>query len=358
MKRFASLAVALTMLLSLCVVSASAVDNDINGTEKVVTVEGYAFVITEQEDENHIISRTYVKSESKARSIVSPNETKALLKALGMREERIEKLSTATIQDFSDSNQIVITSSYTKYNEVSKELTYLTEQTAIEEATAVKEEQETYHLRMANGGGPETRDYKPNESDIPGEFEDTYMYMTHAAAYKGNGSYLFTTDAQWLTMPYFRGDDSIGSCAMDCTVTPNTASGAYSYGVRYLEHTGETYYDTSEGAITDIRTKSVNGWHGVAGIFDMPNNVYDEHGTSRHYENFDAYLEYRGHITSPDETRWFNSVGTYDHSVLTLDVSPSINIDFNGDVSASIGLSVDRETDTRCAEIEVQYIPD
>lgn len=40
-----------------------------------------------------------------------------------------------------------------------------------------------------------------------------------------NGKHKFSTDARWLTMPYFQGKDSPGSCAQNATVTNSTRSG-------------------------------------------------------------------------------------------------------------------------------------
>lgn len=198
----------------------------------------------------------------------------------------------------------------------------------------------------------------PNESDVPGEFLDSYMEIAHTAAHKRSGKYLFTTDATWLTMPLFRNYDSIGSCAMDCTVTPNTAKGTVSYDIAYVMAGSQTTYDSDEEPISDIQTKTTNGWAGVAGIFDLPDNVVTDYvgGMDIIYSNVQAHLEYYGHIASPGESRWFNSIATYDHSVFNLNTSyPSIGIDFNGDVSASIGIGISKSTDTRNAVLEKYY---
>lgn len=355
MKKLIGLLLTSVMVITLAI-PASAASTMSAGKQQRVNVNDYSFEISVYEDENHVVTKTYTRPQNERKASNTIPETKALLSALGMSEARINKLSVSTLEKFGNSEEIAITSAYTKRNENSNELTYLTKAEAEREAAELSGLQEEYISRLTSEETHGTRGYKPNDSNVPGVFEDSYMYITHTVAREGTESYFFTTSAQWLTMPYFRGKDSIGSCAMDCTVTPNTASGEYSYGVQIVQY-GESYYDTVEGSISDIRTKTSDGWHGVAGLIDLPNDVISTNTTSRYYRNYTAYIEYSGHISSPSEIRWFNSVGTYDHSTVTLNVNPGISIDFSGNVAASIGLSIQHSKDTRCAEVEMRHTP-
>ena len=76
------------------------------------------------------------------------------------------------------------------------------------------------------------------------------------------------------------------------------------------------------------------------------------------HDNFGAHFQYSGHVTSPDEQRWFNTVGNYTHATLSVALSPSISIDYSGSLSASVGIDVVGDTDIRGVEFEINYIPD
>ena len=198
---------------------------------------------------------------------------------------------------------------------------------------------------------------KAEYSTTAGVFEDSYMKITHSAINQGNGSYKFTVNATWLTMPFFRGYDSIGSCAMNGTVTPNTSSGKYWY-------TTKTYYlgkvtSTPSGNITITnKSNAVNGnWYGSAGIFNLPNDPGSSNGTTVLHTDLKAYYEYKGHVSKPKAESYFNTVGTYSHATVGISFSPSISIDTTGTASASIGLSLFADKDVRNAEREIHYRP-
>ena len=115
-----------------------------------------------------------------------------------MKESAVDKLTTETLQDFANSSNIVVTTSYTKYDEENGTSTALPKATALAEASALQATREAVFMQAAQNIS--TFGIKDNESDKPGEFRDSYMELTHAAADQGGGSYLFTVDAEWLTM--------------------------------------------------------------------------------------------------------------------------------------------------------------
>ncbi|WP_140394222.1 hypothetical protein [Pseudoflavonifractor sp. An184] len=326
-------------------------------TETLV-IDGNTFPIVERIDNSHTVTRTY-ESDSPV-AVKSIDTTKSLLISLGMNEESINKLSTDALNFLAESDDISISVSYSSFDAATGELTYLPKEEALQAAAELSAQQDAYISEHGYPSVPEISTFgtKPNESDVPGEFLDSYMEMTHTVAHKGAGKYLFTTDATWLTMPFFRGYDSIGSCAMDCTVTPSTAEGSITYDIAYVMAGSETTYSDDEETIGDIQWKSKEGWAGIAGVFNLPDNVVSDYvgGMDIIYSNVHAHFEYSGHVASPDETRWFNSIATYDHSTFNIDVSsPTVGIDLSGNVSASIGLSLNRSTDTRNAIVEVTH---
>lgn len=347
MKCLLSIIASFSLIFALAL-PASATNTNDYGTEKTISKDGFSFTIYEKTTDNYTTIRTYENTAPATRSEPDLEKTKALLSVLGLNEERIEGLPQSTLLDYANSDSISISTSYVMSNKSTGQITYLPKDVAVSDAQALDAEITDYRIAMARSG------QMPNESDVPGEFLDSYMEITHSAISlrDGDGGYRFTTDATWLTMPWFRGNDSIGSCTLGATFTPNTAEGYYGYDISYIMPNGDIDHDSDEHDITDNQHKTTDGWNGYAGIFNLPND-----GVNTLYDNLYAHYEYCGHVGSPDESRWFNSIATYDHSLLTVNFDPSISIDTSGDVSASIGISLDVSADSRNAELEVHYVP-
>lgn len=354
MKKVISIVLSLVMLLSMSV-TAFASDTGTTETQLTVVQDGYSFSITEKITAEYAVVRTFYNDDSSTRSATDLNKTKALLISLGMKEKAVSKLTTETLQDFADSSYIVVSTSYTKFDEEAGVSTAVSKTTALAEASAIQAAKESAFIQNAQNAL--TRGLKDNESDVPGEFIDSYMEITHAAAYQGEGLYLFTVDATWLTMPFFRGYDSIGSCAMNGTVTPNTRSGYYSYDTLMVDSLGRiTRSSTGDLNITNKQNDTNGNWYGSAGIVNLPNDAASEYSSIMH-SNFEAHYQYKGHVNYPELMSWFNSVGTYDHATIGISFSPSVSIEVGGNVSASIGLNIFASVDSRPAEIEINHIP-
>ena len=236
MKKFISLILSLLMLFAMSV-TAFAVESETVGSTKIVESNGYTFTINERIDEKHQKIRTYSNNHTKSRSAKSVAETKALLIALGMDEDNVNNLSSETLQEFANGTQITVSTSYSKTDK-NNNVTYLNENTALQEASQLKEQQDEIKLNRALGISLATDD----EPDYEDEFADSYMKVTYAVTYNGAGSFLYSVDREWLTMPFFRGFDSLGSCAMNGTVTNSTRSGNYSYDITYI-NLGKITYD-------------------------------------------------------------------------------------------------------------------
>ena len=331
-----------------------------NVHEKTIVIDHNIFPITEHIDNSLTITRTYKSDTQTSNKVKSVATTKSLLVALGMSEDKVNKLPADTLNSFAESDEISVSVSYSRFNAASNELTYLSKEVALDAASDLSAQQYEYFFNRKNQPISEISPYgsMPNQSNENGKFLDSYMEITHTVSHQGSGKFLFVTDATWLTMPLFRSYDSIGSCAMDCTVTPNTAKGNISYDMAYVMAGHNTTYGSDSEPITDIQTKTTNGWAGVAGIFDMPDNVVTDSvgGVDIIFSNVHAHIEYTGHTVSPGEPRWFNSIATYDHSIFNLSTTyPSIGINFKGDVAASIGIALSKSTDTRNAVLEKYY---
>ena len=350
MKRGITIILTLAMLFSLSSV-AFAAEPMTETREIIVSQNEYSFNILEKIDENFQTTRTYIRPDVQAyASSDSIVETRALLVALGMDEDAVDNLSASGLQNFANGSTISVTTSYAKYDKDGN-ATPLPENVAIMEATQLQNQR---RQNFISGISPYANpDYEEST-------QDGYLLVTHAvtdiSTSSDPGCFFFSTDAEWLAMPAFRSKDSLGSCSMDCTVTNNTRYGNYSYDI--ITNNGiDIIYDNVDEDITDIKNAPNGNWYGSAGIFNLPNDAFGE-GVSVMNENFAAHYEYEGYVTSPDERRNFNTIGSYAHSYIRLSLSPSLSIDLgSGGVSANIGISAVDGDDRVSVEYSVHYVP-
>lgn len=354
MKKVVSLALSLVLASALSLPAFAAGDTV---TTKNVTTNGYTFEITEITNDDFSITRTYNRSAPMTRSISDNEETVALMLSLGYTETEIDNMSEETINAFATAKNIYTTTSYTKQNEETNTTVNLPKEVAIQEAQIISEQQIEYYLNMENN--PTTFGVIENESTTPGEFRDTYMEMTHSALDNGGGDFTYVTDATWLTMPFFRGYDSIGSCAKGGAADPFSGDGYFYYYTTTINggDIGNPVYSGRQDMLKSEDT--INGdWYGYAGVFNLPNNLYNtQTGFSMIHEDLHAHFSYTGSVTNPQLVTNFNTNGSYSHATVALEIEPSISIDTSGDVSASIGISVIGTKDVRVAPLKVTYRP-
>lgn len=350
MKKLLSVVLSMSLLFAFSVTSYAAEPD--NTDTKTVSENGYSFQISETTDEFYRTTRTYERSPNQTRSTsIDVEETKALLIALGMNEDAVDKLSSDSLQNFASGSSISISTSFSKYDKDGNAV-YVSEEEALSEAERIQEQRLENFISTATGVSFMA------DPDYEDDFTDSYMELTYAvtelSTVSNPGRYYFVTDATWLTMPFWRGFDSIGACSMNCTVTNPTRSGWYKYDMVLISG-GKISYSDGGGDITSIKNAVNGNWYGSAGIVDFPSDLYGDY-TSFMYKNYTTHYEFEGHVVSPDESRWFNSIGFYDHSTIAFALDPSLSIDLgSGDVSASIGLSIIGVSDTRSVEHEVYY---
>ncbi len=318
MKKMMSLALALVMCLSLCV---PALANE------------STLGIVESTDEQGRVTRTIQRT---ARVLADSennfDEIKQVLLSLGMSQAAVDGLSEERLADYENALEIQSVVEYTKTDEDGN-VTYLSEVDALNEVAAVEASR--------------------------GAISDTYMRISHTAANRGNANYTFTTDATWLTMPEFRGTDSVGSCAMNCTVTPGTQSGSYSYLHRIYNTAGSfVRQETLSGNFSAIHDASNGNFFGSGATFSLPADRYlSSQGIPLDlYSQYNASFTYNGHVNLPNQESYFNSTGTYCHARVTLSFSPSLSISTSGN-SGSIGISAAISKDTKDVLKECHYIP-
>lgn len=350
MKKLLSVVLSMSLLFAFSVTSYAAEPD--SAITKIVSENGYSFEISETTNEFYRTTRTYERNPNQTRSVsIDIEETKALLIALGMNEDSVDKLSSNSLQNFASGSSISISTSFSKYDRDGNAV-YVSEEEALSEAEHIKEQRLKNFISTASRVSPMA------SPDYEGNYTDSYMELTYAVTELSTasdpGRYYFVTDATWLTMPFWRGFDSIGACSMNCTVNNSTRSGWYEYDMVLISG-GYISYSDGGGDIKSVKNAVNGNWYGSAGIINLPSDFYDEY-SSFMYENYTTHYEFEGHVVSPDESRWFNSIGSYDHSTIAVAIDPSLSIDLgSGDVSASIGLSITGDTDTRSVEHEVFY---
>lgn len=345
---------ALAMIFSLMPTSL-AVDLTGNDTMKTVEEAGYSFRISERIDEYGRITRSIKSEDYESRQTHSEftenmEKTKAMLAAVGMQKENIDRLDDETLQSFAVSREITVMTSYSKVDS-SGNVTYLPEEQAVAESAELNSAQDAIKYKYAVEGAATLSTTEKKY------FQDSYMRVDLTVSYQGNAQYLYAVDSEWLTMPTFRGTDSLGACAMNNTVSPDTQYGYYIYDITYI-NAGVKKYDEKAVYINSNYGNAVNGnWYGSACYFNLPNDTFGL-SSSTLYSNFRVHFQYRSHYTSPNTGGWFNAVGNYTHARIAVSPSISVGIDTKaGTLSVAIGLELHGLKDIRGAEVEMHHIP-
>ena len=354
MKKMISLALAACMALALTVpVGAASTENKNAGEVRTVVQGPYSFVVTEQTDEYGRVTRTYHRDiamdaddnsgdvDSTVDGAVTDNyaETKALLLVLGMEQEFIDNLSPETLAEIASSQDLSGVVSYVKSG-TNGDVTIVDEKTALRESAAKQ-------------GGIST--YEQGTEEFDG-----YIRVFHQVTHQGGGKFLYVTDARWLKMPRFKTNDSIGSSALDCTMTPGTESGWYSY-----TKTKRSNNNVSGSGPIAIKASDKhyilegNGWIGAAAIVNIP-----EDDSDYKYTNFKAHFQYNGHRTNTSSPGYFMSIGNYCHtkasvssSGITIQMKTVKNLAKENVLAGLIGLKIGTSREAYPVVLEVKYTP-
>lgn len=354
MKKVLSIIFALAMIFSLMPTSL-AVDLTGNDTMKTVEEAGYSFRISERIDEYGRIARSIKSEDYESRQTHSEftenmEKTKAMLAAVGMQKENIDRLDDETLQSFAVSREITVMTSYSKVDS-SGNVIYLPEEQAVAESAELNSAQDAIKYKYAVEGAATLSTTEKKY------FQDSYMRVDLTVSYQGNAQYLYAVDSEWLTMPTFRGTDSLGACAMGSAIDTGTQYGYYIYGITYI-NAGVKKYDEKATYIKNNYANAIHGdWYGSACYFNLPNDTYGL-SSSTLYRNFRVHFQYRGYCKYPDLRSNFNVVGDYAHTKISASPSISIGISSSGDFSAAIGLTPIEKKDVRGVEVIIHYAPE
>lgn len=307
---------------------------------ELVESNGYHFAISTEETSAHQVVRHYTRSAANttnSRTACSADlaETEALLLAMGWDQQMVDDLTYKDLQEYATCEQITTTVSYIR-NTAQGEAEYISEQEALFESAA----------------------YATRPEEVSEVTYTSYMRLTHTVTYYGDALYRFSTDAIWMTMPLYRLKDSIGSCAPILAIVPGSAKGEYTYNYTFIGIFPSTEYkERVTGAVTPIDSQPNGDWYGSAGTFTLPKDASSEYGVAT-CSDFRVHYEFKAYLRFPLQETYFNTVGTYCHTKIAPALSPSISIEFGGNVSASIGFSLATQQDRTSAEILLHYIPE
>ena len=346
-KRIISFFMAMLLLCSYPVTSFACENSMKNETNDLVEV-------IEREDEYYRVIRSYINNQSLYNDEGNINFDKlvTILKLLGMDDYSIAMLDDEAIRACADGKELYYITSYTK-NDADGNVVYITKDEALQSVSELKIRQKQLLNNIINAEDSERSRAITSYQD---SFSDSYMVINYLVSHEGSGYYFYSVSSVWLTMPYFRGIDSLGSCAQNSTVSNNTRSGYCWYGV--------TEYNSGNVTTNSVTTYSgisygnaANGnWYGAACSFNLPDDYISDNYYIV-YDSFGAHFQYSGYINYPTVESWFNAVGSYTHTRWNVSFSPSFTITYPGSVSASIGLNVNQTTDIRGAEVLIHHVP-
>lgn len=303
--------------------------------------------IFEEVNPDGTITRTYKKplAEFDKKSVETSHENiKKILRNLGMEDCFIDNLTDKDLEFYENSGSIVGKISYIKTDKNGVKKT-------ISELEANKD---IFRIKKLNS----LQRTLSHEQDT---YEDEYMRVFHMVSqYGSSSSFRYSTDARWLTMPFFRRTDSIGSCAQGISIEPRTLRGYYQYSVDYIYPFGRTEHGFKHFNIDerDIYRDSYASFNGAAAKLTLPVDIYNNNtgGTSLVYSDYKVHFQYDARMQYPDQESYFDSIGTYDHLRIGIDFNPSLSIGAEGG-SFSIGLGVSAGTDKRSVPLQIHYQP-
>ena len=365
MKKIFSVFLVIILVLASILSTYSVEITDINNIVETHTNEQYGFKYSKFEDSSGRIIRTYKnenqESISNKSTLFSLNTdsnsknyeyTKAVLLELGVKDSTIETFSDESLDKYATAKSIQSMVTYTKTDmEGSSQI--ISEDTALEEIALASASDPNLPIDFGNGEGEYDSYYN--------DFHDEYMVITFLICEMGNGRFYYSTDAEWLTPPIFRGTDSLGICVMTSSIINNTRYGWYSYKHTHVATSGVTQENVTEYfSETNFQNCISGNWRGSGALFNLKNDdstvmdVRDNH----YYQNHKVHYEFEAYVNTPKLEMYFEATATYEHATLTVNISPSLEISTDGS-SASIGLNVEAGVDTRIVELPtpIHYVP-
>jgi hypothetical protein len=315
-------------------------------------IQDDSFDITTTINEKHQVIRTFERNiDNEMIALCNADEdknngykeTKELLIDLGMEQYAIDNLTNEDLERYARSPKIVTSVTYSKIDSEGKEI-YLDESVAIQEASVIQKIQEDKIQNKING-------IETLEQDT---YEDSYMRVFHSAVNNWNETITFTTDARWLTMPFYRSNDSIGSAAQGCTVINDSRSGYIEYDTRITGFGySDVYSEHKDLPSSQFQLISDGTFFGTGAVVKLPVDA-DSATQSVYNTNYKAHFQYSEHIMDPSFPHWYQTVGSYSHSRKTVVSDVSLGIGLKG-VTGGISIKSVDASDVRYVSFDFHY---
>lgn len=357
-KRLLSFTLTFALLFSTCALHASA----ITVQEKTITksYQDFEFKLTESRlPFSNSVTLTYNRPDELT-TLPTKEQTEALLQTLGLEELFIEKMSDSTLRSYAAADQITASTSFLRSDSDGNTVT-------ISEDEALQAESEYRELLDNFLNASSAAEAERYEREIKGL--NDYLRIHYLVVELGDGRYQYSVSSRWLTMPKNRRADSLGACAQDISIDPDTRKGYYGYtkvenpnSSNQVVTNPYVEIDASPGNQhnTSFISSPVNGrWDGSGIIFWLPADGTRGSSYSVVHYDFYAHYEFEADVSYPDERVNFNTIGSYDHTVTKLDFTPSLAITFDklSTVSAAVGISLKDGTEMAAIEFHVSYAP-
>ena len=305
-----------------------------------------SYTISQSTDSAGRVIRS-VEREIDSDRLISADETREMLRSLGMPEQTIEGMDEKDLEQYAASPKIYTSDAYIRTDSLGR-MTYVTELEAVMGAA----EQKSVFSPLASG------------SDT---YRDSYMnlYFVAADLDDGNGTYLFATNALWLTMPTIRWKDGVGAVAQNIAIDYSTITGYYQYRQ-------EIYYNgVLQSTLIPAQTRttlsrydfqaasdSTGTFYGVGTIVNLPNDTdtpVDD--TEVYYTDYFVHTEFEASMNYPTFATNFDAIGSYVHKTVTSPLEVSISIDTSGNAAVGLGLRPKINYEGRHVPLYLHYEP-
>ena len=192
------------------------------------------------------------------------------------------------------------------------------------------------------------------------------VYLSVSVQELGDGYYYYTVEAHWMSMPSYRGIDSLGVCADETSIINETKTGWISYDENIYEvgllGKGDIIDSNPiKQDLSDLSTVISGDWQGVGVQFELPKNKSPFNSDAWafvEYSSLVVHLEFKAKLTFWEEPTSFNVIGSYHHSTISYTIKPTLSMQ-NKSGTMAIAISENSETIPIIAELDnpIDYIP-
>ena len=293
-RKLIGIILSITLLMSMGVTANAEENLSTNIETKAVEKNGYVFIITEEENENHQVIRSYKKDTSKktGKSQESDIEqAKALLLAMDIEEDTVNSLPHDKLQFVAESVSIQSAVSYIKTDRDNNSV-YVDRETALTESAVINERINAEWASKTSGTTP----------DQNWTHKDSYIEMRYTVLYNGDGKFAYLAGIDLLVAPAFRGWDSLASCTMNSAIIPESRWAEFKYNISTInKFTGETTTVPHSEEPKKFQDIIQSGWCGSGITVLLPKDETEGAIINRRYSGFGINYWYVGAVNYPQD---------------------------------------------------------